>query len=60
MARPVIGVIGNARLLDDRFPGQTVGIRNRGFKEITVAFGGTLDPEIAAFGEVALQRAARR
>ncbi|GJD37076.1 gamma-glutamyl-gamma-aminobutyrate hydrolase family protein [Methylobacterium aerolatum] len=28
MARPVIGVIGNARLLDDRFPGQTVGTSN--------------------------------
>jgi len=28
MARPVIGVIGNARLLDDRFPAQIVGENN--------------------------------
>lgn len=28
MARPVIGVIGNARLLDDRFPAQVVGMNN--------------------------------
>ena len=28
MARPVIGVIGNARLLDDRFPAQIVGANN--------------------------------
>ncbi|MCJ2013300.1 gamma-glutamyl-gamma-aminobutyrate hydrolase family protein [Methylobacterium sp. J-076] len=28
MARPVIGVIGNARQLDDRFPAQVVGMNN--------------------------------
>lgn len=28
MARPVIGVIGNARLLDNRFPVQVVGMNN--------------------------------
>lgn len=28
MGRPVIGVIGNARLLDDRFPAQVVGMNN--------------------------------
>ena len=28
MARPVIGVIGNARLLDNRFPAQIVGENN--------------------------------
>ncbi|GJE36957.1 gamma-glutamyl-gamma-aminobutyrate hydrolase family protein [Methylobacterium persicinum] len=28
MARPAIGVIGNARLLDDRFPAQVVGMNN--------------------------------
>ena len=28
MARPVIGVIGNARLLDNRFPAQVVGMNN--------------------------------
>ncbi len=28
MPRPVIGVIGNARLLDNRFPAQVVGMNN--------------------------------
>src|SRR4051812_18607698 len=28
MARPVIGVIGNARLIDNRFPAQIVGVNN--------------------------------
>jgi putative glutamine amidotransferase len=53
MIRPVVGVIGNARLVDNRFPAQFVGEKNlRAISEVTGAlpliFAGS--PEITDIG----------
>lgn len=55
MAKPVIGVIGNARLLDGRFPAQVVGENNlRAVAEVTGAlplvFAGT--PGVTGIGDL--------
>ena len=55
MGRPVIGVIGNARLLDDRFPAQIVGMNNlRALAEVAGAlplvFGGC--PQVTDLGDL--------
>jgi putative glutamine amidotransferase len=55
MARPVIGVIGNARLIDNRFPAQIVGANNM---QAVAAVAGALplmfaaDPAITDLGDL--------